>query len=402
MSSEFPLGIPSDVEVLQVIPIQPDSEHLSETCWREGSDGRWVDSKWLYDALIGGEVSLGDNWLQGSFLDYVEKQQRMEFYNNETHEFYYAPVAKRGNIYYAMKKAAIRDEIVEAMSGIQFDEPVPGFRNLRRTRLLFSTLTFDPRKYTAEEAWASLKSTRPEGMDNTYNVINGFASNISKIFGTNGKLTSKEAQANGYPAPHLLIVLDKSVLVRRKKIKGDLVKWYVDDPTILKRLGKDDESRKKVRENYQEAIDSNPVWKHGFFDIEGVVSDQKFKGRKNVCSYIFKYITKCITKDNSHSTSSLRTIKECKDHKLLVALYTLFCNKCFMNRDITYGKGFKKRIGLLSKAQKEKDETKEESPWTFIGLIDESEYRDYIRRKQKSSQIPVGGKTECLERLATS
>ena len=97
---------------------------------------------------------------------------------------------------------AVRDEISEAMSGIVFDEPVPGFRNLRRSRLLFVTLTFDPRKFTAEEAWASLKSTRPEGMDDIYNMINGFAANISKIFGTNGKLVSKEAQANGYPASH--------------------------------------------------------------------------------------------------------------------------------------------------------------------------------------------------------
>lgn len=186
-------------------------------------------------------------------------------------------------MYYAVRKAALCDEIFEAMSDIVFDEPVPGFRNLKRTRLLFVTLTFDQKKFTPEEAWAALKSTRPEDMDNIYNVINGFAANISKIFGTNGKLVSKEAQANGYPAPHLLIVLDKPVLVRRKKIKGDLSKWYIENPELLKRLGKDEESRMLSRTNHQAAIESNPVWKYGFFDIEGVVSDQKFGGRKNVC-----------------------------------------------------------------------------------------------------------------------
>lgn len=162
----------------------------------------------------------------------MEKQQRAEFYNNDNHEFYYAPVAKRGNWCYALKKAKVRDEISEAMSKIVFDEPVPGFRNLRRTRLLFVTLTFDHKRFTAEEAWAALKSTRPEGMTNLYNVINGFDANISKILGTHGKLVSKEAQASGYPAPHLLIVLDEPVIVRRKKIGGDLVRWYIDDPGI--------------------------------------------------------------------------------------------------------------------------------------------------------------------------
>lgn len=82
----------------------------------------------------------------------MEKQVCIEFYNTETHDFFYALVAKRGNLQYAIGEGAVRDEISEAMSGIVFDEPVPGFRNLRRSRLLFVTLTFDPRKFTAEEA----------------------------------------------------------------------------------------------------------------------------------------------------------------------------------------------------------------------------------------------------------
>lgn len=282
-----------------------------------------------------------------------------------------------------MKKGAVCDEISEAMSGIVFDEPVPRFRNLRKTRLLFVTLTFDHEKFTAEEAWAALKSTRPEGMENIYNVINGFAANISKIFGTNGKLVSKEAQSGGYPAPHLLIVLDEPVLVRRRNGRGDLVNWYIDDPVFLRRLGKDPESMRLSKTDHRAAIDSNPVWKHGFFDIVGVVSDQRFGGRKNVCSYLFKYMAKCLTKDNCHSTSSLRTIKDCKDHNLLVALHTHLCNKCFRNRDITYGKGFKERIGLLREKQEEKDRKK--SPWTYLGMVDESIILERVRHHRNGS-----------------
>ena len=318
--------------------------------------------------------------MQETFLDYLEKQLRIEFYNRETHEFYYAPVAKRGNLYYAVKKGAVCEEISEAMSGIVFDEPVPGFRNLRKTRLLFVNLTFDHEKFTAEEAWAALKSTRPEGMENIYNVINDFAANISKIFGTNGKLVSKEAQSGGYPAPHLLIVLDEPVLVRRRKGRDDLVNWYIDDPVFLRRLGKDPKSRRLSKTDHRAAIDSNPVWKHEFFDIVGVVSDQRFGGRENVCSYLFKYMAKCLTKDNCHSTSSLRTIKDCKDHNLLVALYTHLCNRCFRNRDITYGKGFKERIGLLREKQEEKNG--EPSPWTYLGMVDESLVINRFKKKQ--------------------
>lgn len=75
-----------------------------ETCWRAGSDGRWVNPKWFYEALINGDVLLQDDWLQETFLDYLEKQLRIEFYNTETHEFFYAPVAKRGNLLYAIRK----------------------------------------------------------------------------------------------------------------------------------------------------------------------------------------------------------------------------------------------------------------------------------------------------------
>lgn len=368
-----------------VLVDQPDEDlsFLPETCWRTGSDGRWFDPEWLYESLRNGSVKLSDDFLQMQFLDYIEKQERCEFYNTQTHEFYYPPVAKRGNLPYAIKKGKVCDEIVEAMSKICFDEPVPGFRNLRRTRLLFATITFDPEKFTQEDSWMSLKSTRPEGTDHKYNVINGLNSNLERVFGSEGKLVSKEAQANGYPAPHLLIVLDKPVLVRRKKIKGDIYRWFIEDEEILRKIGKDKASRELYRKDYRKAIDSNPIWKHGFFDIEGVVSEQKFLGRKNVCRYLFKYMSKCITKDGCHLTSSLRTIKDCRDHNTKVMLYTHLCNKCFNNRDITYGKGFKDRIGLLSKQQKEND-SDERSPWTYLGNIDEGVFQEKLRNRLNS------------------
>ena len=58
-------------------PLEADPR--PETCWRTNSDGGWVDSRWLYEALIKGDVFLADDWLQETFLDYVEKQVCIEF-----------------------------------------------------------------------------------------------------------------------------------------------------------------------------------------------------------------------------------------------------------------------------------------------------------------------------------
>ncbi len=122
--------------VLEEFEVRPEPASAPQTCWRAGCDGRWVDPHWLYEVLIKGSVTIQDDWLHETFLDYIEKQLISEFYNNETHEFYYAPVAKRGNMYYAVRKAALCDEISEAMSGIVFDEPVPGFRPIPRIHRL--------------------------------------------------------------------------------------------------------------------------------------------------------------------------------------------------------------------------------------------------------------------------
>ena len=193
MSSECLPRIPSDVKIHKPLPTQPtlelfdknNQDNSAEKCNLDCRTGKWgYDSKWLHNALINGDMKLSDETLQRDFLEYINTPSYMEMVNSQTAEWIYIPVPKRGDKRYAIKKGKMTREIADAMSKISFDEPVPGFRNLRRTRMLFTTLTFDHDSFTAEEAWASLKSTRPEGSDNLYNVINGFDANLSKIFGT--------------------------------------------------------------------------------------------------------------------------------------------------------------------------------------------------------------------------
>ena len=179
------------------------------------------------------------------------------------------------------------------------------------------------------------------------------------------------------------MILDEYVTVQRKKVRGT-VRWYPVDEEILKRLGKDLESRKLSKEDYKAAIENNPIWKHGFFDIEGVVSDQKFKGRNSVISYITKYLYKCLTDSRADALSSLESITDSKDHSQKIALTTHYCNKCFNNRDITYSKGFKERIGLL--VEKKKEEDREPSPWVFMGIVGEFVYQSYLKSKIGSKE----------------
>ena len=71
-------------------------------------------------------------------------------------------------------------------------------------------------------------------------------------------------------------------------------------------------------------------------------------------------MSKCFTKDHCHSTSSLRAIRGCRNHNLLVALHTRIYVKCFRNMDITNEKGFREGIGLLREKWEETD--REPSP----------------------------------------
>ena len=319
--------------------------------------------------LVAGRMTLDDPYLQAVLLDWIESEDRNVFLNQDTGEFVYALSAKRGNKVYATRKSKKRNEIEAALDGKEFDVPVKGFRNRRYTRLLLTTVNFDREQYTAEEAWAALRSTPTEGADYEYNVLNNLNSNISKIFGKHGTLVSKEAQSSGYPAPHLIFLLDEPVMVERHTGKGGSVSWRLCDARILNRIGKGPLMRKLCRTDYRKAISMNPIWKHGFIDFEGIVKGDGSKSGRDTVSYAFKYLVKCLTEDGKSSIKNLPDISSVKDKGLRTMLFTHLGNKCFRTRDVSFGKGFKDRIGLLPEPT-----TEEKSPWKRVKTITELEY----------------------------
>ena len=117
-------------------------------------------------------------------------------------------------------------------------------------------------------------------------------------------------------------------------------------------------ARKLAFKDPKKLIRINPLWKHGYIDFQGIVKNSRFKHKKDAISYPFKYLTKCLTDESSTSISDLKSINEVNDKTLKTTLFTHFGNKCFRTRDISYGNGFKERIGMLPTPKKSSGEWK--------------------------------------------
>lgn len=195
---------------------------------RTDNCGEWpfVPSELMAD-LVSGEKSLDNEYLQSTMMDWLESKDYNHFKNlNGTDIF--SLVCKRGNIVYATRKSVKMDGMIELLNRGEFDYPIGSSGLYRMSRILFVTVNFDKKRFTKEEAWASLRSVPIEGAEHKYGFINNLDANLSKIFGTHGKLVCRESQEDGYPAPHMLLILDKPVRIKfHKGQMGD--SWRIDE-----------------------------------------------------------------------------------------------------------------------------------------------------------------------------
>lgn len=222
-----------------------------------------------------------------------------------------------------------------------------------------------------------MRSTEIEGCDAVTGVINNLEANMRSIFGPLCKLICKEATSDGWPAPHLIFLLEEPVRVRCHKGKDGSVTWRIVDRRILRRIGKDPSMRSLYSRNHSAAISRNPIWKYGLFDVQGIIKHAGFGRYRNEVTYLFKYLTKCFSGDSSDLISELDTISEAPE-KLRTMLYTHLANKCFRTRDISFGKRFKERIGLLPP---ERDS--ENSPWRRLRTIPGFVHEDIVKAEQR-------------------
>lgn len=81
----------------------------------------------------------------------------------------------------------------------------------------------------------------------------------------------------------------------------------------------------------------------------GIVKGSKVKKHKNVATYIFKYLTKCLTEGHDE-IKDIGPFSNIDNKALKTAMYTHLGNKCFRTRDLVYGKAFKEKIGIILQA----------------------------------------------------
>ena len=346
----------------------------------------------LRSDLANGKIHLKNRRHQQRFLDWMRDEQMIVFQDKKTGEKVYSPVCRRGNRQYAMKKARQRDLFLEAFRTKELDRQIGNNPNIRETCALLITVTFDKKKYTMEEAWGMLSSTEIASSDLKTGVLNNLTANLRDIFGPLCKITVKEAQEDGYPAPHLIVLLDNPTTVKLHRGKGGQ-SWRIFDPHTLRRIGKDPALRRLSRIRHIDAISMNPIWKYGFIDVQGVVKGCRFKNRKDAVSYAYKYLTKSLTDDHCRELEDLDSISECRTKSLRISLWGHLCNKSYGLRDITYGRKVKEFLSMLP-AENMDGENTMESRWTFMRTIPSFVYEKIVMWNARKMLRPFRSRPE--------
>jgi len=170
-----------------------------------------------------------------------------------------------------------------------------GFRNgsrvgaIAQTYVLFVTYTYDTKLYSPFEAYQRCTSD-----------INRWKAFMSRELGMKyASMCVKESTEQGYPAPHMIIILERPVtVVLWKGQRGD--KWIVQDRTVIDNLH--DAWERATNGTYQ-------------VDIQGIVGGSMGNGG-TVAYYLSKYVGKSVKPDSR------------------VSVYTLAMQKYFRLRDV--------------------------------------------------------------------
>lgn len=163
---------------------------------------RWpYDSRRIQKRIAEGKYRINEDLALRNYFEWLSLDYELTFTNDDQEKSFSKISPKRGNRQYALKKWQAMKRINDCMKGMDLDMDIPHHRSIhRRTHFLLITLTFS-QNITKEQAWHNITANGQE--------LNRFKANLSKIFGSKATIMVKEAQANGYPAPHILVVLDR-------------------------------------------------------------------------------------------------------------------------------------------------------------------------------------------------
>lgn len=284
----------------------------------------------MREALHNGQTTVEQDDLVQAYREWRDVDVVLEFQHKDGTTIE-AVGSKRGNLPYARKKRRKYRQLQQGMDGLKWDYEIPKARPevKCKTHLLFITTTFD-RSRSIQESWR-LCTSRGQ-------ALNRFSARLHKILGNKAMYKAKEAQASGYPAPHILCIIDRPVIAYRHKGK-----WRVQNRDIVEQI--------------------KQAWPYGFVDVQACV-DGKVEGR-GVMSYMMKYATKVISPD------------PLQPKQANIAELTHAWNKIYGTRDVI-SKRFMQRLNTLHVEPKE--ETGSESEWELTTI----EYRpDLILTAQR-------------------
>ena len=275
--------------------------------------------------------------IKEQYLNYVSDDSYSVLYNPVEDRYITPLTPKRGNKAYAYKQYKKYKPLIDAFSERSFSSSISNRKTLYRTSALLITFTYDRKQWTVPDAWRSVTS-----------VVNQFKAYLTKELGiTYGSFLSKEGTKDGYPAPHLILLLDNTVPTFKHNGK-----WRVQSLELVNKLR-----------------DAWARYSRGSFcDIQAVV-DGKI-GKQNALAYILKYATKTVSLDPDKPDDT--------------AIYTNAFQKLFNLRNIV-SKDFKKRIDckttltrldiisnelklLIKKRDKLINEIREHSPYDPFAL----------------------------------
>lgn len=252
----------------------------------------------MREALHNGQTTVEQDDLVRSYREWKSTDVVLTFAKGE--EEIEVIGSKRGNRPYAIKKWRKLKQLNAGMDRLKWDHEIPKSRKhvKRKTHLLFITPTF-ARDRSIQEAWR-LCTSRGQAM-------NIFSAKLYKILGNKATFKVKEAQSSGYPAPHILCIIDRPVTAFKHKNH-----WRVQNRQIVEQI--------------------KAAWPYGHCDIQACV-DGKVEGR-GVMSYIMKYQTKTVDVD------------WLSPKQLNIAELTHSWNKIYGMRDVI-SKQFMQRLNTL-------------------------------------------------------
>lgn len=190
---------------------------------------------------------------------------------------------KRGNPAYARKQRKKIKSIISDMSGLKWEVPRPGRGTHLGCMMFLVTFTYDHNKVTAPEAW---KNMSKDIASTKIQIKRALKADHIRTF------LVKEGTHSDYPAPHMLVIVDRPVECVRYSGKHG--------PKFIIASRQQNEKVKRT-------------WKNGFLDIQAVKNAKV--GKASAVAYLGKYLVKAVDVQDKNSVA-FRTMAWLKHYNL--------------------------------------------------------------------------------------